>query len=637
MKWQLNPKRADFDLLAKQHGISPLTAKIMVNRGITEDVQVERFLNGTQADMYDPMLLKDMKKAVSLLEEYIQKNKRIRIIGDYDIDGICSAYILYKGLSFAKESCEGIDIRIPHRVTDGYGLNDRLIDEAVEDGVDLIITCDNGIAAHDQIMRAKDHGICVIVTDHHEVTYEETDGGRNYILPPADAVIDPKQEDCTYPFQNICGAVVAYKVICALIQCVCNVCRKGNERDCQNEGRLVSQSAAEQNVQRANGQDAQKIDEHKQHYADGRNSFKNTDEQVFCKKADAVLEECLVFAAFATVGDVMDLIDENRIIVKYGLKKMKTFPNMGLQALISACDLENKEITPYHIGFVLGPCFNASGRLDDAYRVIELLCATTKEEADVFAMRLKLLNQERQDLTTQGEEKAYEMIAAQGLLKDRVLVIYLPDVHESLAGIIAGRLCKKYYRPTFVLTNGDDCVKGSGRSIEAYHMYDEMTKVKDIFLKYGGHKLAAGLSLPPDRVEIFRERINEVCTLRDCDLEETLMLDLQMKLGWVSDRLMTELEKLEPYGNGNEKPLFAERVYVSQVRVMGDKHNVVRMQLRNEENSTAVGICFCDGDAFMQDYINSTEKRARIAYSPEWNEYGNCRSLQMKIRHIEWY
>lgn len=572
MKWQLNPKRADFDLLAKEHGISPLTAKIMVNRGITEDVQVERFLNGTQADMYDPMLLKDMKKAVSLLDEYIQKNKHIRIIGDYDIDGICSAYILYKGLSFVKKNCYGIDIRIPHRVTDGYGLNDRLIDEAVEDGVDLIITCDNGIAAYDQIKRAKEHGICVIVTDHHEVPYEDTDGGRNYILPPADAVIDPKQEDCTYPFQNICGAVVAYKVICALIQ-----------------------------------------------------------------RVNAVLEECLVFAAFATVGDVMDLMDENRIIVKYGLKKMKTFPNMGLQALISACDLENKEITPYHIGFVLGPCFNASGRLDDAYRVIELLCATTKEEADVLAISLKQLNQERQDLTTQGEEKAYEMIEAQGLLKDRVLVVYLPDVHESLAGIIAGRLCKKYYRPTFVLTNGDDCVKGSGRSIEAYHMYDEMTKVKDLFLKYGGHKLAAGLSLPSDQVEIFRERINEVCTLRDCDLEETLMLDLQMKLGWVSDRLMDELEKLEPYGNGNEKPLFAERVYVSQVRVMGDKHNVVRMQLRNEENSTAVGICFCDGDTFMQDYLNSSEKKARIAYSPEWNEYGGYRSLQMKIRHIEWY
>ena len=329
MKWQLNPKRADFDLLAKQHGISPLTAKIMVNRGITEDVQVERFLNGTQADMYDPMLLKDMKKAVSLLDEYIQKNKRIRIIGDYDIDGICSAYILYKGLSFAKESCEGIDIRIPHRVTDGYVLNDRLIDEAVEDGVDLIITCDNGIAAYDQIKRAKEHGICVIVTDHHEVPYEDTDGGRNYILPPADAVIDPKQEDCTYPFQNICGAVVAYKVICALIQ-----------------------------------------------------------------RVNAVLEECLVFAAFATVGDVMDLIDENRIIVKYGLKKMKTSPNMGLQALISACDLENKEITPYHIGFVLRPCFNAAGRLDDAYRVIELFCATTKEEADVLAISLKQLNQD---------------------------------------------------------------------------------------------------------------------------------------------------------------------------------------------------------------------------------------------------
>lgn len=629
MKWQLNPKRADFDLLAKQHGISPLTAKIMVNRGITNDAQMEHFLNGTQADMYDPMLLKDMKKAVSLLEEYLQKNKRIRIIGDYDIDGICSAYILYKGLSFVKESCDCIDIRIPHRVTDGYGLNDRLIDEAVEDGVDLIITCDNGIAAYDQIKRAKDHGICVIVTDHHEVPYEETDGGRNYILPPADAVIDPKQEDCTYPFRGICGAVVAYKVICALIQRVlCKDIRSKDGEGAQSAGEQNpesadgqnSQSAAEQDVQKANEQDAQKIEEHELY-----------------EKKDAVLEECLVFAAFATVGDVMDLIDENRIIVKCGLKKMKTSQNMGLRALISACDLENKEITPYHIGFVLGPCFNASGRLDDAYHVIELLSATTKEEADALAISMKQLNQERQDLTTQGEEKAYEIIEKQGLLKDRVLVVYLPDVHESLAGIIAGRLCKKYYRPTFVLTDGDNCVKGSGRSIEAYHMYDEMTKVKDLFLKYGGHKLAAGLSLPSDQVEIFRIRINEVCTLRDCDLEETLMLDLQMMLGWVTDQLMDELEKLEPYGNGNEKPLFAERVYVSQVKVMGDKHNVVRMQLRNEDSSTAVGICFCDGDAFMQDYINSSEKKARIAYSPEWNEYGNYRSLQMKIRHIEWY
>lgn len=629
MKWQLNPKRADFDLLAKQHGISPLTAKIMVNRGITDDEQMEFFLNGTQADMYDPMLLKDMKKAVALLEEYLRKNKHIRIIGDYDIDGICSAYILYKGLSFMKESCEGIDIRIPHRVTDGYGLNDRLVDEAVEDGVDLIITCDNGIAAYDQIKRAKDHGICVIVTDHHEVPYEETDGDRNYILPPADVVIDPKQENCTYPFCGICGAVVAYKVIYALIQCaLCKDIRSKDGEGAQSAGEQNpesadgqnSQSAAKQDVQRANEQDAQKIEEHELY-----------------EKKDAMLEECLVFAAFATVGDVMDLIDENRIIVKYGLKKMKTCPNMGLQALISACDLNNKEISPYHIGFVIGPCFNASGRLDDAYRVIELLNAESKEEADVLAMRLKQLNQERQDLTTQGEEQAYEIIEKQGLLKDRVLVVYLPDVHESLAGIIAGRLCKKYYRPTFVLTDGDDCVKGSGRSIEAYHMYDEMTKVKDLFLKYGGHKLAAGLSLPPDRVEMFRERINLVCTLRDCDLEETLMLDLQMMLGWVSARLMDELEKLEPYGNGNEKPLFAERVYVSQVKVMGDKHNVVRMQLRNDENSTAVGICFCDGDAFMQDYINSSEKRARIAYSPEWNEYGNYRSLQMKIRYIEWY
>lgn len=593
MKWMLNPKRADFEGLAKQYGISQLIAKIMVNRGIDSPEKIELFLHGTMDDMHSPMLLKDMDKAVAMLKSGLEAGKKIRIIGDYDIDGICSAYILQTGLNHAAQGKCDIDVRIPHRVRDGYGLNDHLIEEAIEDGIELIITCDNGIAAYGPIRHAKESGLEVIVTDHHEVPYEEVDGKRNYILPPADAIVDPKQADCTYPFDGICGGVVAYKVIEAL-------CR-------ENAGMKKAMSDAD---------------------AAGKNVAADT---------QAMLEECFAFAAFATVGDVMDLMDENHIIVKYGLDKIRNCRNLGLSALISACELEGKTISPYHIGFVLGPCFNASGRLDDAYRVIDLLNAKSKDEADRLAAELKALNQERQDLTGIGEEAAYAQVESMELLNNRVLVVYLPGVHESLAGIIAGRLCNKYYRPTFVLTDGVGCIKGSGRSIEAYHMYDEMTKIRDIFLKYGGHKLAAGLSIATDRVDEFRTRINEVCTLSEEDLEEKLVLDMHLHIGWIDQNFMDQLKLLEPYGNGNERPVFAERVYISRLRVMGVKRNVVRMQIRNEDNSVATGIYFGDGDDIMREYQESTDKKARIAYSPEWNEYQGVRSLQMRIRYLEWY
>lgn len=593
MKWMLNPRRADFEGLAKQYGISQLIAKIMVNRGIDSSEQIEMFLHGTMDDLHSPMLLKDMDKAVAMLKSGIEAGKKIRIIGDYDIDGICSAYILQTGLNHAAQGKCDIDVRIPHRVRDGYGLNDHLIEEAIADGVELVITCDNGIAAYDPIRHAKESGLDVIITDHHEVPYEEVDGNRHYILPPADAIVDPKQADCTYPFDGICGGVVAYKVIEAL-------CR-------ENAGGKKAMSDA-------NGT--------------GKNVAADT---------QAMLEECFAFAAFATVGDVMDLVDENHIIVKFGLDKIKNCRNLGLSALISACELEGKAISPYHIGFVLGPCFNASGRLDDAYRVIDLLNAKSKDEAERLAAELKALNQERQDLTGIGEEAAYAQVEDMDLMKNRVLVVYLPGVHESLAGIIAGRLCNKYYRPTFVLTDGEGCVKGSGRSIEAYHMYDEMTKIKDIFLKYGGHKLAAGLSIASDRVDEFRSRINEVCTLTEADLEEKLILDMHLHIGWVTDEFMDQLMLLEPYGNGNERPVFAERVYISRLRVLGANRNVVRMQIRNDDNSVATGIYFGDGDAVMREYQESAEKKARIAYSPEWNEYQGVRSLQMRIRYLEWY
>ena len=593
MKWMLNPGRADFEGMAKQYGISQLIAKIMVNRGIDSPGKIEMFLHGTMDDLHSPMLLKDMDKAVAMLKRGIEAGKKIRIIGDYDIDGICSAYILQTGLNHAAQGKCDIDVRIPHRVRDGYGLNDHLIEEAIADGVELIITCDNGIAAYDPIRHAKESGLYVIITDHHEVPYEEVDGKRHYILPPADAIVDPKQADCTYPFDGICGGVVAYKVI---------------------ESLCKEHAGTKKHMSDAN--------------ATGENVAADT---------QAMLEECFAFAAFATVGDVMDLIDENHIIVKYGLDKIKNCRNLGLSALISACGLEGKKISPYHIGFVLGPCFNASGRLDDAYRVIDLLNAKSKDEAERLAAELKALNQERQDLTGIGEEAAYAQVEDMDLMKNRVLVVYLPGVHESLAGIIAGRLCNKYYRPVFVLTDGEGCIKGSGRSIEAYHMYDEMTKIKDIFLKYGGHKLAAGLSIASDRVDEFRSRINEVCTLSEGDLEEKLILDMHLHIGWVTDAFMDQLMLLEPYGNGNERPVFAERVYISRLRVLGANRNVVRMQIRNEDGSVATGIYFGDGDAVMREYQESVEKKARIAYSPEWNEYQGVRSLQMRIRYLEWY
>lgn len=589
MRWVLNTKNADFDTIAHRHGISPMTAKILVDRGIETDEAIDHFLNGTKDALYDPRLLKDAEKAVDILYEFAKNDKYIRIIGDYDIDGICSSYILKKGIAFAKRNENKLDVRIPHRVADGYGLNERLIEEAKEDGVDLIITCDNGISAYQQIQLAKDYGITVIVTDHHEVPYEDGDEGRKYIIPNADAVVDPKQEDCDYPFDGICGGVVAYKVMQILVDKVL----------------MESEVAADIDLLRM--------------------------------EAKAYLDDAFVFAAFATVGDVMDLVDENHIIVKYGLDELTTCNNYGMRALIEACDLANKPLAPYHVGFVLGPCFNASGRLDDAYRVVELLCANSKAEADQLAAELRVLNMERQALTAEGEETAYEMVENSSLMDDKVLVVYLPTVHESLAGIIAGRLCRKYYRPVFVLTNGENCVKGSGRSIEGYHMYDEMTKIKDIFLKYGGHKMAAGLSIDESRVDELRQRLNAACTLTETDLEEKLTLDLQVKLGWIGNAFVDEIEKVGPFGHGNEKPLFAERVYVSNVRVMGANRNVIRMQLKNEEDSIATGIYFVDGDEFMRGYTASADKKARIAFVPEYNTYNGNTTIQMKIQYLEWY
>lgn len=510
-KWMVAAKKADFDKWAKDYQISPVLARIIRNRDIIEEEQVHRFLNGGLGDCHSPWLLKDMDKAVELLCEAIREKISIRVIGDYDVDGICSAFILTKGL----EECGGrVDTAIPHRIKDGYGLNDALIEEAREDGVGLIITCDNGIAAAEQVALAKSYGIKVVVTDHHEVPYEMHGEKKVELLPEADAVVDPKQEMCTYPFKSICGGVVAYKVIQAL---------------------------------------AEKM-------ATSRKGW---------------LEEYLLpFAAMATVCDVMELKDENRILVKEGLKRFATTENPGLLALMEVNELDREAITGYHLGFVLGPCLNATGRLDSAVRALELLRSDTKQMAMKAARELKELNDSRKNLTLEGVKLAKEQIDERKLYEQDVIVVYLPQVHESLAGIIAGRIREQYYHPVFVLTDGEDGVKGSGRSIESYHMYDSLVEVKELFTKFGGHKLAAGVSLPTENVEKFKVQLNANSKLTAEDFVPVVHIDVPMPLAYASMSLAKELERLEPYGVGNPKPLFAQKdvVFVGGRRIGANKN-----------------------------------------------------------------
>ncbi len=489
--WRVAAKRADFNAIAQKYNITPVLARIIRNRDIVADADIDKFLNSSIRDLYSPLLLKDLEKAVDLLLLKIKENKKIRIIGDYDIDGICSTYILYRGLC---ECGAVVDTAIPHRMHDGYGLNEHLIDKAHEAGTDTVLTCDNGIAAHPQIAYANTLGMTVIVTDHHEVPYEEQDGVRNYKIPPAYAVVDPKQEDCTYPFPEICGAVVAYKLVLVLLA----------------------------------------------------KYFGSTWQEILQSELGYALLE---LAAFATIGDVMELKDENRIIVRCGLELMKNTRNIGLRALMDVTEIQAEHIKPYTIGFVLGPCLNATGRLDTAANALELFCAQDTQTAVQIAGDLKAMNDSRKELTNKGVEGAVNLIEHSGIINDKVLVAYLPDVHESLAGIIAGRIREKYGKPTFVLTDAEDGVKGSGRSIEAFHMYDEMTKCKELFTKYGGHKLAAGLSLPKENVEPFRKALNNNCALTDEDFEEKVLIDVPMPMDYASIQLVEELALLEPFGN----------------------------------------------------------------------------------------
>ena len=563
-RWMLQTKRADFQEMAKCHGISPVTARIIRNRDVVGTESVEKYLKGGLKDLYNPYLLKDMELTVSIIKEKVREEKRIRIVGDYDIDGVCSTYLLYRAL---KEIGAYADYEIPDRIRDGYGINESIIRQAAEDGIDTILTCDNGIAATAQIRLAKELGLTVLITDHHDIMKEE----GVEILPPADAIINPKQMACHYPYPEICGGLVAYKLVQALY-----------------EAYSISQEK---------------------------------------------WLEMLEFAAIATVGDVMKLQDENRIIVKEGLKRMGQTKSLGLRKLIEKNNLDEDNITAYQIGFVIGPCLNAGGRLHTAKLALSLLLSESEEEADRMALELKDLNDQRKTMTRQGTEEAVEQVEA--LYKDhKVLVVYLPSCHESLAGIIAGRLREQYQKPAFVLTDGEEGVKGSGRSIETYHMFDALVEVKELLSKFGGHPMAAGLSLKKENVDEFRRRLNENAKLGEEDFIKKIWIDVPMPLEYINEPLIEELDLLEPFGQGNEKPLFAQKgLSIRSVRVMGKNRNVVKFSLASEKGMPMDGLLFADGDSFLHELSGS--RKIDVIYYPAVNEYNGNKSLQIVIKNYK--
>ena len=607
-KWMLAARKADFDAIAQKFHISPVLARILRNRDLVTEQEIDRFLNGTLADLHDPSLLKGMQEAGQCLFQKIGQRVKIRIIGDYDVDGVCSAYILLRGLRLLGAD---VDTVIPHRMKDGYGLNDHLIEQAKEDGIDTILTCDNGIAAADQICLANTCGMTVVVTDHHEVPYEEQEGERIYRLPPAAVVIDPKQEDCPYPYKQICGAVVAYKLIRYLFR------------------------------------EAQKI-----HWT-GRDG-EPVDEQA----AQVLLQELLSFTALATVCDVMELRDENRILVREGLKEMAKTTNYGLKALLQVNDLYGKPLTPYHAGFVIGPCLNATGRLDTAKRALELFDASSIEEAALIASDLKSMNESRKQMTEDGVKLATQQVE-QELSGDDILVVYLPDCHESLAGIIAGRIREKYHRPVFVLTSAEEGVKGSGRSIEAYSMYEEMNKVKELFARFGGHRQAAGLTLAAEDgfsdaqlADRFRKALNANSTLKSEDFEEVVHIDVPLPLKLADRNFLAELEKLEPFGTGNPKPLFARKqISILSMAKLGKTGKFRRIRIADEQGNPYQAVYFGDGEEMdrylMQKYgeerliqgfrggLMQGQMEISIVYSPQINSYNGRESIQILIQYYQ--
>lgn len=585
--WMVQTKRADFSGLAMRLGVSPVAVRVMRNRGLTEEAEMRKYLYGTLDDLYDPRLMKGMEQAAELIVRKLKEGKYVRIIGDYDIDGVCSTYILLKGFqraakelsqrcsleagrySVEKENDAQIDYEIPDRIKDGYGINESIIRQASADGVDTLVTCDNGIAALREISIAKQLGMTVVVTDHHEVPVDE----YGQILPPADAVVDPKQDGETYPFHEICGAVVAWKLIRVLY------------------------------------------------------------EKLGIPESEWM--DLLEFAAIATVGDVMKLQDENRLIVKYGLKKIGSTKNTGLRKLIEKNNLDIENLSAYHIGFVIGPCLNAGGRLKSAKVALRMLLAEDPEWAGEMADELKELNDMRKDMTAKGEAEAIEQVEKQ-YMGDKVLVVFLPECHESLAGIIAGRLREHFHKPSFVLTRGETTAKGSGRSIEQYHMYQGLCKVSDLLVKFGGHPMAAGLSLEEKDIDEFRRRLNADAELTEEDFVPKIWIDVPMPFEYVNEKIVQELKDLEPFGQGNEKPLFAQKsLVIRNVRVLGKNRNVVKMNLVTETGQPVDGLLFADGDRFLEEQAG--RNMIDMIYYPDVNEYNGTRTLQAVIRNYKFH
>lgn len=568
-KWYVAAKKADFEAIGEKFHIDPVIARIIRNRDIVEEAEIEKFLYGAGETLYPPEQMKGIVEAAALLKEKLAEKKPVRIIGDYDVDGIVSTYILEKGLKVLGGVA---DTAIPHRIQDGYGLNEGLIEDAKRAGVDTILTCDNGIAAYEPVSTAIKNDITVIITDHHEVPFEETeDGGKRYILPPAQVVVNPRQPGCAYPFSGICGAVVAYKLIQALYT-------------------------------------------------------------LMGKEEAAVLEECRELAAFATICDVMELVDENRILVKQGLQSMQHTKNTGLGALMEVSGLSGKEISSFHVGFVLGPCLNATGRLDTAKRALELLNCEKREEALMIAADLKSLNDSRKEMTVKGVKQAVEKIEAQGLDKKKVMVVYLENCHESIAGIIAGRVRERFGKPVFILTDGEEGLKGSGRSIEAYHMYEEMSRCKELFTKYGGHKMAAGLSLPRENAGAFAEKINALCTLTEEDFVEKIHIDVPMPFSYVNRKLVEQLALLEPFGMGNPKPLFAQKdVTFVGGRVFGKNKNVGKYTVMDGNGGRFLLTYFGDLDAF-HEYLKE-KQTVSVIYYPSLNTYRGKTEIQFVMQN----
>ena len=580
-EWRIYGKSADFKAIGEKYNIDQVVARVIRNRDIVTQQQYEEYINGGLDSLHSPWLLRDMDRAAQLVKRAIDNNETIRIVGDYDIDGINSIYILYSGL---KRLGADVDYVVPHRVTDGYGINERLIDEAHEEGRQVIITCDNGIAAYSQIEHAKALGMTVVVTDHHGVPFEEKYGEKTEILPPADAVVDPARADCTYPWKKICGAVVGMKLVQALYEL-----------------------------------------------------YGRPEKEVY---------DFLEFAAVATVGDIVDLQGENRTIVRLGLNKLKNSANLGLNALIDLNKLDKTRLTSYHIGFVIGPCLNASGRLESAMLAIQMLLATDKGEAEHLAGELVALNEERKELTRQGVEKAFDMIDNSSLKDDKVLVVYLPGCHESIVGIIAGKIRERYNKPVIVFADGEGCLKGSGRSIEAYNMFEKLSQCKPLLTKFGGHPMAAGMSIEPDKLDELRRKLNEYCGLSEDDLTLKIWIDVPMPLEYISEKVIDDLSVLEPFGKGNEKPVFADRMLkIKSLSHIGKESQFTKLiftkqaQFRDSTGRQFVSeitmdaIMFSIDDVLEKAYADGTY--VNVLYYPSINEYNGKRKLQIVINSVK--